>query len=84
MVDYQFLGMVAIGLAVVTRGAVLPVVVMTAVVALVMVAYEAAARRYRRRRISVASSHFPESPTPSGTDLTRWMSVMDRVLRSRD
>jgi hypothetical protein len=80
MVDYQFLGMVAVGLAVVTGGRFLPVLVMTAVVALVMVASEAVARRYRRRQVSA----IPESPVPSDTELTRWMSVMDRMLRSND
>ena len=82
MIDYQFLGMVALGLALVTRGAVLPVAVMTAVVALVMVAYEAGARRYRRRHTSPAG--VPEMPAPSDTELTRWMAVMDRMLRSND
>lgn len=80
MVDYQFLGMVAVGLALVTRGRVLPVLVMTAVVALVMVAYELAVRCYRSRQISSV----PEAPAPSDTELTRWVSVMDRMLGSKD
>jgi hypothetical protein len=83
LVDYQFLGMVAVGLAVVTRGKVLPVLLMTAVVALVMVAYEAGSRLYRRH-IDSAGSGADSSPDPSDLELTRWMSVMDRVLRSSD
>jgi hypothetical protein len=82
MVDYQFLGMVAVGLAVVTRGSVLPVLVMTALVAAVLVAYELAARRLRRR--PTAGPTAAGSPTPSDGELSRWMSVMDRVLRSKD
>ncbi|HEU5448677.1 MAG TPA: hypothetical protein VFW57_06655 [Acidimicrobiia bacterium] len=82
MVDYQFLAMVAAGLAVVTRE-VLPVVLMTAVIALVMLAYEAATRRYHRR-IDFGGPAAEDPPTPSDTDLTRWVSVMDRMLRSPD
>ena len=81
-VDYQFLAMVAVGLAVVTRE-VLPVLLMTAVVALVLLAYEAGVRRYRRR-IDFGGSPADNLPAPSDTDLTRWMSVMDRMLRSSD
>ena len=79
-VDYQFLGMVAVGLAVVTRE-ILPVLVMTAVVALVLLAYEAATRRYRRR-LDFGGPPADSLPAPSDTDLTRWLSVMDRMLRS--
>jgi hypothetical protein len=81
MVDYQFLAMVALGLAVVTRGAVLPVLAMTAVVALVMLAYEAGCRRLRRRLEGPIAD---DAPAPSDTELTRWMRVMDRILRSND
>ena len=80
MVDYQFLGMVAVVLALVTRGSPLPVLAMTALVALVMLAYEATLRRYRRRHTQPA----PPDATPSDTDITRWMPVMDRVLRTKD
>jgi hypothetical protein len=83
LVDYQFLGMVAVALAVMTRGKVLPVLLMTAVVALVMLAYEAGIRRYRRRMDSAGSGD-DSAPAPSDIELTRWMSVMDRVLRPRD
>ena len=80
MVDYQFLGMVAVALAVVTRGSLFPVLVVTALIALVMLASEAALRRYRRRHTQPVT---PDA-TPSDTDITRWMSVMDRVLRTKD
>lgn len=82
MVDHQFLGMVAVGLALVTRQ-VVPVLLMTAVVALVMLAYEAGTRRYRRR-IDFGGPAAADPPAPSDTELTRWMSVMDRMLRSTD
>ena len=81
-IDYQFLAMVAVGLAVVTRK-VLPVLLMTAVVALVMLAYEAATRRYRRR-IDFGGPAADNLPAPTDTDLTRWMAVLDRMLRSSD
>ena len=82
LVDYQFLAMVAVGLAVVTRE-VLPVLLMTAVIALVTLAYEAGIRRYRRR-IDFGGPAADHVPGPSDTELTRWVSVMDRMLRSND
>ena len=82
MVDYQFLGMVAVVLAVVTRGSLLPVLAMTALIALVMLAYEATLRRYRRRHPHPAGAD--DSPSPSDAELTGWMSVLDRVLQSKD
>jgi hypothetical protein len=48
---------------------------MVAVVALVMMGSELVARRYRRRQAG---------PPPSDSELTRWMTVMDRMLRSPD
>ena len=84
MVDYQFLGMVAVVLAVVTRGSLLPVLVLTALIALVMVAYEAAARRYRRRDTHAVGPDASSAPTASDHELNRWMSVVDRVLRTPD
>ena len=84
MVDYQFLGMVAVVLAVVTRGSVLPVLVMTACIALVMVAYEVGARRYRRRHARSAGPSAAGSPATSDKELNRWMSVVDRLLHSPD
>jgi hypothetical protein len=84
MVDYQFLGMVTVVLAVVTRGSLLPVLAMTALVAVVMLAYEAALRRYRRRQPHPAGPGADDSPTPSDSELTRWVSVIDRVLQSKD
>ena len=83
LVDYQFLGMVAVAMAVMTRGKVLPVLLMTAVVALVMLAYEAGVRRYRHR-IDFADSAPDSPPNPSDSELTRWMPVIDSVLRSND
>jgi hypothetical protein len=82
MVDYQFLSMVAVGLAVVTRQ-LLSALLMTTVIGLVMVAYEATARRYRRR-LDLSGSPGETLPPPSDIELTRWMSVMDRMLRSKD
>jgi hypothetical protein len=84
MVDYQFLGMVAIVLAVVTRGAVLPVLAMTAFIALVTVAYEAGTRRYRRRHDHPAGPVAAESAPPPDSELNRWMGVVERALRSTD
>lgn len=80
MVDYQFLGMVAAVLALVTRGAVLPVLVMTAVIALVTLAYEAGTRRHRGAAGSAAAGSSP----PSDDELNRWMDVVERALRSTD
>ena len=83
MVDYQFLGRVAVALAVVTRGKVLPVLAMTAVIALVTVVYEAGARHLRRRHARPAASGDSGSALSDG-ELTSWMPVMDRVIRSND
>jgi len=84
MVDYQFLGMVAVGVAIVTRGAVLPVLLMTAVVALVSLVYEAGARRLRRRQDGLDDPRAMESAPPSDGELTRWSAVLDRLLHSSD
>jgi hypothetical protein len=84
MVDYQFLAMVAVVLAVVTRGAVLPVLAMTAFIALVTLAYEAGTRRYRRRHASAAGSAEAASPPPSDDELNRWIGVVERALRKTD
>jgi hypothetical protein len=82
LVDVQFVAMVAVGLAVVTRK-IMPSLLMTAVVALVMLAYETATRRYRRRIDSGGPGDDAVS-APSDIELTRWVSVMDRVLGSND
>lgn len=79
MVDYQFLGMVAVVLAVVTRGSVLPVVVVTTFIGVLTLLYEAGARRYRRRHPRPLGP-----PAPSDGELNRWMSAVERVLRSPD
>ena len=71
-------------MAVVTRGKLLPVLAMTALIALVTVAYEAGARRLRRRHDGPAGSADAGSPALSDGELTRWMSVMDRVIRPND
>jgi hypothetical protein len=81
MVDYQFLGMVAVVLAIVTRGAVLPVLAMTAVTALVTLAYEAGTRRLRRRHDGPPSA---DSAPPSDGELSRWAAVVGRLLHSTD
>lgn len=81
MVDDQFLGTVALGLAVVTRGALQPVLAMTAMVVLVILGYETAARRWHGRHDGPSGGR---SSDPTDVELTRWMTVMDRVLRSRD
>ena len=66
MVDYQFLGMVAVILAVVTRGSLLPVVAVTGLIAVVTLAYEAGTRWYRRRhpRPAQAASGLKAYRTP--------------------
>ena len=83
MVDYQFLGMVAVVVAVVTRGAVLPVLAMTALVGLVTLAYEAGRRRLSDRHAGAADTN-TESAPPSDSELTRWASVVDRLLHTGD
>lgn len=82
MVDYQFLAMAALGLVVMTRE-VLPVLLMTAVIALVMLAYESAIRRYRRR-IDFGTPPGDSLAAPSDAELTRWVSVVDRMFRPND
>jgi hypothetical protein len=82
LVDVQFLAMVAVALAVVTRKMV-PSLLMTAVVALIMLANETATRCYRRRIDSGAPGDDGTS-APSDIELTRWVSVIDRVLGSSD
>lgn len=81
MIDYQFLSLAAVVFAVMTRGSVLPVLAMTALVAFVLAGHEAALRRYRRRRPHPAD---PAASDPSDAELTHWMTVMDRVLQSKD
>ena len=82
MVDYQFLALVAVAFAVMTGGSVLPVLAVTALVAIVLVGYEASVRRYRRRHPRPAGPGVAARPTDP--EVTRWMTVMDRVLRSHD
>ena len=85
MIDYQFLGLVAVVLALVTRGSLLPVVAVTAVIALIMVAYEVGARWYRRHHPRRPASRPASGPgTPPGGELNRWMAAVERVLGSPD
>ena len=83
MVDYQFLGLVAVGVAVLTRGALLPVVAVTAFVALVLLGCELGARWYRNRRPRPAGDASSAAETPDG-ELNRWMTAVERVLGSAD
>ena len=84
MVDYQFLGMVAVVLAIVTGGAVLPVLAITALIALATLAYEAGRRRFRARHDGEADAASTESAPPSDSELTRWGPVVGRLLHSTD
>ena len=92
MLDYQFLGLVAVVMAVVSRGSLLPVVAVTALVGLLTVAGEAVVARWRRRRPKPARrlparphrSAPVASPNPSDGDFPRWMAAVERVLRSAD
>ena len=84
MVDYQFLGMVAVILAVVTRGSLLPVVAVTGLIAVVTLAYEAGTRWYRRRHPRPAPKPARRASTPPDAELNRWMTAVERVLGSPD
>jgi hypothetical protein len=84
MIDYQFLGLVAVVLAVVTRGSLLPVLAVTGVIAVVTLAYEAGARWYRRRHPRPARRPAPGRATPPEAELNRWMSAVERILDSPD
>ena len=81
MLDYQFLGLVAVVLAVVTRGALLPVAVVTAVIGLVTLACETTAKLYRRRHPK--PSLRPQRGAAAG-EMNRWMSAVERILGSGD
>ena len=84
MVDYQFLGLVAVVLAVVTGGSLVPVVVVTGLIGLMALVYEAAVRRHRRRHPGPASSSGRRPAAPPDGDLSRWMAAVERVLGSHD
>ena len=83
MFDYQFVGMVAVVLAILTRGSLLPVVVVTAFVALVLLACDLGGKWLpgRRPRPTAAESG-PESVVPDA-DLGQWMAAVERVLSSK-
>ena len=83
MVDYQFLGLVAVGIAVLTGGSLLPVVAVTAFVALVLLACELCTRWYRNRRLRPAGDAGTAAGPPDG-ELNRWMTAVERVLGSPD
>jgi len=92
MLDYQFLGLVAIVLALVSRGSLPAVVTVTAVVGLVTLAGEVAAGWYRRRRrpqprrrpSTRSGRQAVAAPNPSDGDFHRWMAAVERVLRSAE
>jgi hypothetical protein len=85
MLDYQFLGMVAVVLAVVTRGSLLPVVAVTALIGLVTLACETTAKSYRRRHPRTPRQARPAAAAgPAGGELTRWMAAVERILGSPD
>jgi uncharacterized membrane protein YebE (DUF533 family) len=86
MLDYQSLGLVAVVLAVVSGGSLLPVVVVTGVIGVVSLAGEAGVRWYRRHHPRSASRPAPgrgPAATPEA-DLNRWMAAVERVLGSHD
>jgi hypothetical protein len=81
MLDFQFLGLVALVLAVVTRGSFLPVAVVTIVIGLVTLACETTAKLYRRRHPKPATRR--QRGAAAG-EMTRWMSAVERILGSAD
>jgi hypothetical protein len=90
MLDYQFLGLVAVVLALVSRGSLLPVVTVTLMIGLVTLACEAGTRAYRRRHphrspdAGPVRTPVPGARRPSDRELNRWMAAVERVLRSAD
>jgi hypothetical protein len=84
LLDYQFLAMVAVVLAVLTRGSLLPVVAVTAFVAVVLLACEAAGRWFRDRRRGPVDGGRPPEPLVPDPDLNQWLAAVERVLTSKD
>ena len=84
MFDYQFVGMVAVVLAILTRGAVLPVVVVTAFVALVLLACDLGAKWLRGRRPRPPAGKSAPQPDLPDADLSQWMAAVERVLSSKN
>jgi hypothetical protein len=84
MFDYQFVGMVAVVLAILTRGAVLPVVVVTAFVALVLLACDLGAKWLRGRRPGPAAGETAPQWGVPDADLGQWMAALERVLSSKN
>jgi hypothetical protein len=84
MVDYQFLGLVAVMLAVVTGGSLLAVVVVTGLIGLITLGYEVGVRWYRRRHPRPASRPAAGPAAPPEAEINRWMAAVERVLGSHD
>jgi hypothetical protein len=84
MLDYQFLGLVAVVIAIVTRGSVLPVVVVTIFSGVAILACDAAAKWHRRRHPKPPPRTSPGASTASSGELKRWMTAVERILGSAD
>jgi hypothetical protein len=84
MLDYQFLGLVAVVLAVVTRGSLVPVAVVTIVIGLVTLACETTAKLYRRRHPKPSLRPRRGAAAASAGEMNRWMSAVERILGSAD
>ena len=84
MLDYQFLGLVAVVLAIVTRGSLLPVAVVTAVIGLVTLVCDVTAKWYRRRHPKPSVRPRRGGAAASSGELNRWMSAVERILGSPD
>ena len=92
MLDYQFLGLVAVVLAVVSRGSLPAVVTVTGVIGLLTLAGEVVTRCYRRRRPDPRPRTAGRSgrragvaaPIPSDGNFGRWIAAAERVIRSAE
>jgi hypothetical protein len=84
MLDYQFLGLVAVVMAIITRGSLLPVVAVTAFIGLVTLACEAATRWYRRHHPKAPVRLGRVTPVASSGQMNRWMAAVERILGSPD
>jgi hypothetical protein len=73
--DYQFVAMVAVVLAILTRGSLLAVAVVTAFVALVLLGCDLVLQRRRRPR---------PAPDLPDADLSQWIAAIERVLSTKD
>lgn len=84
MLDYQFLGLVAVVLAIVTRGSLLPVAVVILVIGVVSLACEAVARSRRRRHPKPLARPRRGTPAASAGEMKRWMAAVERIIGSAD